>query len=115
MGALKRTRPLKTVWLSPWETPDPPASFKRGVLGYAGAKDAFQKLTSRGVNEDLLWRHLWGLASLENRTKQESVPWYSLPGLPLHTLRRFPEQVRSWADDIERKEWLVGVPKFRKE
>lgn len=102
MSARKRTRPPKTVWLRPRTEPNPPASFKRGVFRYAGARDAFRKLTGQGLNEDLFWRHVWGLALLRRKKIQQSVPWYDLPGLPGHKLRRFPAQVRGWADEIQR-------------
>jgi len=90
------------VRLQPRTEPDPPASFQRDVLDHPGAKQAFQKLTGQGINEGLLWRHLWGLASLAKKSKQQAAPWYSLPGLPSHTLRRLPARVRGWADEIER-------------
>jgi hypothetical protein len=91
----------RTVWLRPRATPDPPSSFKEQVLAYANAKLAFQKLTGAGLDEDLLWRHLWGLAWLRNAASNDKSLWYALPGLPAHTLRRFPDQVRSMAAAIE--------------
>lgn len=90
----------QTVLLRPRDNPDPPASFHRSVLGYAGAKAAFEKVTGAGFDKDLLWRHLWGLAHLKKATANQKPSWYALPGLPLHTLRRFPQKVRDMADQI---------------
>ena len=99
MSAPKRT-PTRTTWLSPRETPDPPTGFSRKVLSYAGAKGAFKKVTSEGLHEDMLWRHLWGLANLAKSSGKKTA-WYALPGLAPHTLRRFPARVRSWAGEID--------------
>jgi len=95
------------MWLSPRDTPDPPASFKRKVLDYAHAGVAFEELTSGGVNGDMLWRHLWGLAALTKKTKSQRTRWYALPGVPQYQLRRFPSMVRGWAAQIERLDGKV--------
>jgi hypothetical protein len=60
-----------------------------------------EKLSNAGFGADLLWRHLWGLASLKKAAGKKSSHWYAIPGLPPHTLRRFPDRVRRMADEIE--------------
>jgi hypothetical protein len=62
---------------------------------------AFQKLTRAGIPGDLLWRYLWGLAWLKKSSAKQKSPWYALPGLPPHSLRRFPDRVRRMAAEIE--------------
>ena len=101
MNAAKRTRKPKTVWLQPGEIPDPPPSFRTKVLDYIGAGPAFQKINGAGLNEELFWRKLWEFACRADDGKPQASQWYSLAGLPLHTLRRFPKKVRGWAQDIE--------------
>jgi|SRR5215471_1514857 len=100
MSAPKRTR-IATTWLSPRKAPDPPTSFKHKVQHYPGATGAFNALTTKGLDEGLLWRHLWALAHLAKSGEQKANPWYALPGLPSHTLRRLPARVRDWAREIE--------------
>src|SRR5215831_11270585 len=99
MSAAKRTGKLKTVWLQPHEIPDQPPSFWKGVLDYKGATLAFRKIKSARLNEELFWRKLWELACRADDAKASQ--WYSLHGLPLHSLRRFPKQARRWATEIE--------------
>jgi hypothetical protein len=77
-------------------------SFQRKVLLYPRGDDAFQRLTDAGFNRDLLWRHLWGLASLKLAARKEASRWYGLPGYAPNTVRRFPGRVRSMADEIEK-------------
>jgi hypothetical protein len=101
MSAPKCSRKQQTEWLQPSEIPDPPASFRNEVLTYRGAEPAFQKIKGAGLNEELFWRKLWELACRVDDSKPKASHWYSLPGLPLHTLRRFPEQVREWASSIK--------------
>jgi hypothetical protein len=102
MGAPKRKPPQTTVWLQPRTSPRVPASFQAKVLAYAGARGALRKLSDAGFGADLLWRHLWGLASLKKAPGNRRFRWYALPGLPPHTLRRFPDRVRRMSDEIER-------------
>jgi hypothetical protein len=99
MSAPKRKQPHTTVWLRPRATPDPPASFRNKAFAHPGARAAFQKLTQGGIPEELLWRHLWGLAWLQKACRNQKSP--SLPGLLPRTLRRFPDRVRRMADEIE--------------
>src|SRR5262249_32708842 len=60
---------------------------------------AFRKIKSARLNEELFWRKLWELACRADDAKASQ--WYSLHGLPLHSLRRFPKQARRWATEIE--------------
>jgi len=99
------------VWLRPRTTPDPTAVFKTRALAYAGAKAAFQKLTGAGVDQDLLWRRLWGLAWAKAVAGRQISPWYKLPGLPPHRLRRFPGRVRRMAEEIERTDSRIRADK----
>lgn len=101
MSAAKRTRQHKTVWLKPHEITEPPASFRKNVLNYPEAQLAFASVTGARLNEELFWRMLWELACREDEGKPQASRWYSLPGLPLHALRRLPQHVRSWAAEIE--------------
>src|SRR5215467_8221251 len=101
MSAAKRRHQQKAVWLKPHEIGDPPPSFRKRVLGYLGAKEALAMVVCPGMNEEFIWKQLWELALSVNDRRPEATQWYSLPGLPLHTLRRFPKQLRRWANDIE--------------
>lgn len=101
MSAPKRTRQQKAVWLQPREISDPPPSFRENVLAYPGAQDAFARVASARLNEELFWEKLWDLARRKDDGKPENNRWYSLPGLPLRTLRRLPKRVRSWAAEIK--------------
>ena len=101
MNAPRRSHKRKTVWLKHHEIGDPPPSFRKDVLRYLGAKKAFATITDPGLNEELIWKWLWELARRVDDSKPQTSQWYSLPGLPLHTLRRFPKQVRNWAITIE--------------
>jgi hypothetical protein len=83
-------------WIQPGEIDNPPVSFQNKILGDRHAKVAFQKITRVGVKADLIWKMLWQLA---HRTVESN--WYSVPGLPLYYLTRFPKRVRRWAKDIE--------------
>jgi hypothetical protein len=94
-------RRIRTGWLAPREAPLPSESFKRLVREDANAAGALEKLVSKGMNEDALWRHLWGLAWLAKRAAQERISLNDLPGVPPHTLRRFPVKVRRMAEEIE--------------
>ena len=83
-------------WTQPGEIGNPPVSFQNKILGDRHAKVAFQKITRVGVKADFIWKMLWQLA---HRTVESN--WYSVPGLPLYYLTRFPKRVRRWAKDIE--------------
>jgi len=98
MSAQKRIR-LK--WLQPGQIPDPPANFREKVRNYPGARRAFAVVTKPGFNDELVWRALWELACRADERKLKATRWYLLPGLPLHTLRRFPKRVRGWAAEIQ--------------
>src|SRR6516225_7965488 len=95
MGVPKRTRHYMR-WTQPGEIGNPPVSFQNKILGDRHAKVAFQKITRVGVKADFIWKMLWQLA---HRTVESN--WYSVPGLPLYYLTRFPKRVRRWAKDIE--------------
>jgi hypothetical protein len=101
MSAPKRKRTQKRAWLQSRTSPRAPASFKTSVLAALGGKDAYQKLTDAGFDKDLLWRQLWGLAQLKKAPRRQASNWYALPGIPLHTLRRFPDRLRRLAKEIE--------------
>jgi hypothetical protein len=83
-------------WVQYGEIGNPPASFQNKILGDRHAKVAFQKIGRAGVKPELIWKTLWEAA---HSTVESN--WYSVPGLPLHYLTRFPKRVRSWAKDIE--------------
>jgi hypothetical protein len=89
----------------PPQPSEAPVSFQRKVLGYAGAKAAFERLSNSGFPEDLLWRWLWGLAqskrSFTTARKRAPRKWYALPTFPPHKLRRFPDRVRGLAEEIK--------------
>ena len=95
MSAPKRTRQKKAVW------PEPPASFRKNVLNYPKAQLAFASVAGARLNEELFWKMLWELGCRRDDGESEASRWYSLSGLPLHTLRRLPRRVRSWAAEIE--------------
>lgn len=101
MSAPKRTRQQKTVWLKPKNIPDPSAPFRKKVLDYPHAELAFAKVTRPGVNQELVWWGLWQLACRADESRLRVKRWYFLSGLPLHTLRRFPDRVRRWAAEVE--------------
>ena len=72
-----------------------------------------EELISKGLNEDALWRHLWGLAWLAKKRAQKRPPIdAALPGSPPHTLRRFPQKVRRMADEIENLERKMQSNQF---
>jgi hypothetical protein len=93
MSAGKRTglRPIQK------EAP----SFRQNVLTYLGAQDAFAKIKTSKLNQDLVWGLLWDLACREEESRLPANQWYVMKGLPLHTMRRFPNRVRDWAKEIE--------------
>jgi hypothetical protein len=95
MSVTKRTR-QHTKWIQPGEISNPPASFQNKILGDRHAEVAFQKITRAGVKAELIWKMLWELPHREVESN-----WYSVPGLPLRYLTRFPKRVRGWAKDIE--------------
>lgn len=124
MSAPKRTREKKAVRLQPHDIPEPPASFRKNVLNYPKAQLAFASVAGARLNEELFWKMLWELACRKEDGKSEASRWYSLSGHPVHTLRRLPRRVRSWADEIEvlecqiRSNWAYGhaaasLPLFR--
>jgi hypothetical protein len=83
-------------WAQPGEIGNPPASFQNKILGDRHAKVAFQEIERAGVKPELIWKMLWEIA---HSTVESN--WYSVSGLPLHYLTRFPKRVRGWAKDIE--------------
>jgi hypothetical protein len=106
MNAPKRTQQPMAVWLQPSEIPGPPASFREKVLDCLGAKLAFAEVTRPVTkpslkSQELVWRALWELAFRADESKEHAGRWYALPDLPLHTLQRFPNRVRGWADQVE--------------
>jgi hypothetical protein len=59
MTARKRIRQQKAVWPKPGEKPGPPASFRKKVRAFPGAKLALEKVTGAGLNKKLpLWAKL---------------------------------------------------------
>jgi hypothetical protein len=104
MTARKRIRQQKAVWPKPGEKPGPPASFRKKVRAFPGAKLALEKVTGAGLNKKLVWLELWEMTRPADESRPRAIQWQSIPGLPLHALRRFPSQVRSWADKVQ----LVG-------
>jgi hypothetical protein len=100
MSAPKRTQA---------NTPYPPKeqiSFRARVLGYPGAKTAFDKLANAGFDKRSLWDWLWRLAranrDFTSARKRAPRRWYALHGYPPHTLRRFPDRLRRTAEEIEK-------------
>jgi hypothetical protein len=102
MSAPKRREVVSTFWLEPRAAQRVPDSFRHRVLADPNVKNAFQKLTGEGFDEDLLWWHLWGLASLKKATQNRKSRWYAVSGLAPYALRRFPKRIRSMANEIER-------------
>jgi hypothetical protein len=90
MSAPTRKQPQTTVWLRPRASSTVPAAFPAKVLAYVGAGETFQKLTDAGLNENLLWRHLWGLAWLKKASAKQKSPWYALTALPPRTFAALP-------------------------
>jgi hypothetical protein len=101
MSAPRRKYLATPVWLQPRASQRAPASFQAKVIGYPGAKEALRKLKIWGFPEHLLWRQLWGLAWLKKTPSSQNSNWYALPGISSHSLRRFPNQVRRLAKEIE--------------
>jgi hypothetical protein len=91
-------------WLRTGKLPKRPSTFRKDVLAYIGAKDAFATIARPALNRKLFWEKLWELAYLAEVRNPNANRWYALPGFPLRTLQRLPERVRGWADEIERLE-----------
>jgi hypothetical protein len=75
--------------------------FRQYVLAYAAAREAFAKIRSSKLNENLVWRALWDLACREEESRLQAKQWYQMEGLPLATMRRFPNRCHDWAKEIE--------------
>jgi hypothetical protein len=76
-------------------------SFRQDVLAYPGGQDAFANIRSPKLNKDLVWRVLWDLACREEESRLKTKLWYTMDGLPLHAMRRFPNRCHDWAKEIE--------------
>jgi hypothetical protein len=104
MNAPKRTHQQKKVWVKCAKDADPPAWFREKVFGRPGARAAFTKVATGGLNEKLVWRALWELSRPADETMSRSSDLDSLPGYPLYTLQRFPDRVRGWETEIKNLE-----------
>ena len=102
MSAPRRTARPKTLWHLTGPTGAPEKSFQTDVLSYLEAADALAKITGPALKKELVWRILWDLAFRFGGRNVKNGRWYSLPDFPLETLRRFPNKVRGWAEQIEK-------------
>jgi hypothetical protein len=101
MSASKRTR-QKGKWLQPSEIPSPPASFRKDVFDQPCAKEAFDRVTKANLNDELVWKALWDLTCRQGETESRARNWYHPEKFSLYKLRRYPKQVRLWANEIGR-------------
>jgi hypothetical protein len=101
MSAPKRKTPPKKLRHWTERVPIPRATFWAKVLEYPGADEALARITGPALSEELVWHILWDVAFRSDSRNETTDPWYSLPGFPMHTLRRFPDYVRSWAEQIK--------------
>jgi hypothetical protein len=75
--------------------------FRKSVLEYVGAQKALNDITGSMLSQELIWKTLWELACRRNEREEKASQWYSMAGLPLVRLRRFPKKARGWADEFE--------------
>jgi len=102
MSAPRRIDRRKTLWHLTGPTRAPDKSFQTDVLLHPKAANALAKITGPALKKELVWRVLWDLAFRFGGRNVKNGRWYSLPGFPLETLRRFPNKVRGWAEQIEK-------------